>query len=113
MAILREKIPPILEEMIVFMGGEVPIVPFGKANTFDLAEKAVEAMGEYNGALMANHGPVAVGRTMDKVIKNAELIEKMAMLYYGASQRGSPVILDDPDDQAYFKAIFEAEHATY
>ncbi|HMF34260.1 MAG TPA: class II aldolase/adducin family protein [Candidatus Lokiarchaeia archaeon] len=113
MAILGEKIPPLLEEMVVFIGGEIPVVPFGRANTFDLAEKVVASMGAYNAALMANHGPVAVGRTMDKAIKNAELTEKMAFLYYGASQRGTPNILDDPDDLAFFKDIFEAEHATY
>jgi L-ribulose-5-phosphate 4-epimerase len=113
MAILQEPIPPLLEEMVVFIGGEIPITPFGRANTFDLAEKVVAAMGERNAALMANHGPVAVGRTMDKVIKNAELVEKMAFLYYGSSQRGAPHVLDDPDDLAYFHEIFEAEHATY
>src|SRR5271157_5123686 len=29
MAILRESIPPILEEMMIFLGGEIPIAPFG------------------------------------------------------------------------------------
>ncbi len=113
MAILHEKIPPILEEMVVFIGGEIPIAPFGRANTFELAENVVVALGIYNAILMANHGPVVMGRTMDQAIKNAELTEKMALLYFGTSQRGTPRILSDPEDLAYFKELFETNHATY
>src|SRR5271157_4894704 len=29
MAVLRESIPPILEEMVVFVGGEIKVAPFG------------------------------------------------------------------------------------
>jgi L-ribulose-5-phosphate 4-epimerase len=112
-AILQQSIPPILEEMVVFIGGEIKIVPFGRANTFDLAEKVVADLGKNNAILMANHGPVAVARTMDKVIKVAELTEKMALLYHGASQRGTPHILDDPEDLAYFRKIFDEENSTY
>jgi L-ribulose-5-phosphate 4-epimerase len=114
MAVLRESIPPILEEMVVFVGGEIKVVPFGRANTFDLAEKVVEAMGDANAVLMANHGPVAVARTMDEAIKVAELTEKMAMIYYMASQRGTPYTVgEDPDDLAYFLDNFEANHSTF
>ncbi|HME54554.1 MAG TPA: class II aldolase/adducin family protein [Candidatus Lokiarchaeia archaeon] len=109
---LRESILPILEEMMVFIGGEIPIAPFGYANTFDLAEKVTNALGTVNAVLMANYGPVVVARTMDKVIKNAELVEKLALLYHGASHRGKPFILDDPSDLEYFQKIFEEENAT-
>jgi ribulose-5-phosphate 4-epimerase/fuculose-1-phosphate aldolase len=112
MAVLREKIPPILEEMVVFLGGDINIAPFGRANTFELAEKAVSALGTNNAVLMANHGPVVVGRSMDKVIKNAELTEKMAMLYYGASQRSKPYIIEDPNELAVFRKIFDSENST-
>lgn len=112
MAVLREEIPPILEEMVVFVGGPIKMVPFGKANTFDLANKVVETLGQQNAVLMANHGPVAIARTMDKVIKTAELTEKMAMLYYGASQRGKPFTLES-EDVSVFRKYFDADNATY
>ena len=49
---------------------------------------------------------------MDKVIKNAELVEKLALLYYGASQRGKPYVLDDPANLEYFRGIFKEQNAT-
>ncbi len=113
MAILRESIPPILEEMMVFLGGTIPVAEFGFANTFELADKVVKTLGSVNAALMANHGPVMVARTMDKVIKNAELVEKLALLYYGASQRGKPYILDNPADLDYFHRIFVDQNSTF
>jgi ribulose-5-phosphate 4-epimerase/fuculose-1-phosphate aldolase len=42
-----------------------------------------------NAVLMANQGPVVVARTMDKVIKNAELVDKLDMLYYDAPSAGN------------------------
>jgi L-fuculose-phosphate aldolase len=113
MAVLREKIPPILEEMVVFLGGTINIADFGRANTYELANNVVNTLGENNGVLMANHGPVVVGRTIERAIKNAELIEKMAMLFYGASQRGKPHIIDNPQDLAVFRKFYNSEHATY
>ncbi len=69
MAVMRKNIPVILEEMVSFLGGDIQVAGMGRANTFDVAEKAVVALGKNNGALIANHGPVVCARTIDKVIK--------------------------------------------
>jgi ribulose-5-phosphate 4-epimerase/fuculose-1-phosphate aldolase len=66
-----------------------------------------------NAALMANHGPVVVALTMDYMIKNAELIEKLALLYYGTSRRGKTYIRDNPADLDHFHPFFVEQNVTF
>ncbi len=112
MAVMRKNIPVILEEMASFLGGEIQVAAMGRANTFDVAEKAVIALGKNNGALIANHGPVICARTIDKAIKYAELMEKMALLYYGASLLNAVNIIA-PEEVVFFRKYFDEEHSTY
>jgi L-ribulose-5-phosphate 4-epimerase len=112
MAIMQRNIPVILEEMALFLGGEIQVAEIGRANTFDVAEKALIALGKNNGALLANHGPVICARSIEKAVKYAELIEKMSFLYYGTSILNAVNIIE-PEEVAFFRRYFEEEHSTF
>lgn len=90
LSIVRRKIPILMEEMAVLLGGAVNISKFGLAHTADMGGKALKALGTTNATLLANHGVLACGRTMEHTVKIAELVEKMAMIYLGALQIGKP-----------------------
>ncbi|MFH0860250.1 MAG: class II aldolase/adducin family protein [Candidatus Altiarchaeota archaeon] len=86
----REKIPVLLEEMAIFLGGEVNVSEYAEANTEKIGAKAVKALGNRNGTLLANHGALVCGRTVEHTVKMAELVEKMAKVYVGAKLIGKP-----------------------
>lgn len=83
-------IPVILEEMMIFLGGMIKVAGFTLAHSEDIGRKAVETLGNTNCVLLGNHGVLVCGRTMEYVVNSAELIEKMAFIYWGASKIGEP-----------------------
>jgi ribulose-5-phosphate 4-epimerase/fuculose-1-phosphate aldolase len=109
LAVALKDLPVIFEEMVVFLGGPVKLAKYGQSGTDDLGKNALEAMGDTNTCLLTNHAVVACGRDMDKAIKAASLVEKMAMIYWGALQVGHVETL--PNDiiekfKDHFKGLF-------
>jgi ribulose-5-phosphate 4-epimerase/fuculose-1-phosphate aldolase len=112
MSVARQPIPIILEEQVIFLGGSIPISEFGPANTKDIGIKALDALGTRNGTLMANHGSLVCGRTMDDTIKMAELVEKLAMIYTEAKSHGGAIEIA-AESCSHFMNKFEDKFATH
>lgn len=93
MAVARKSIPPILEDLAQLVGGAVPVAEYARAGTQDLANLVVRALGKCNAVLMANHGLVGVGRTLEEAMQVCQIVEKSAQVYMWAELIGTPVIL--------------------
>ena len=105
-------IPIIMEEQVAFLGGSVDISPPGEAHTEKIGQSALKALGIKNGALIANHGVIVCGKSVEHAVKFAELIEKLAKIYSGALAIGNPRII--PEDQCdRFKKLFKGLFANY
>ena len=63
--------------------------------TQELSDAAVEALDGRNACLLANHGMIAVGPTLDRAMWLAEELETLARQYILSLQIGGPVILSD------------------
>ncbi|MFX1571228.1 MAG: class II aldolase/adducin family protein [Promethearchaeota archaeon] len=90
LSIVQKSIPLIMEEMYIFIGGSVDVSRFGKAHTEEIGEVALNALGIKNAALLENHGVIVCGKSIDHAVKFAELVEKLAKIYWGALQIGEP-----------------------
>jgi ribulose-5-phosphate 4-epimerase/fuculose-1-phosphate aldolase len=55
----------ILTEAAMGLGGAVPIAPYRRPGTEDLAEITCQATGKGSAAIMAHHGLITVGETID------------------------------------------------
>ena len=62
MAVLRKPIPPIIEELAVYVGDEVKVAKYASAGSDDLAKYAIEALGDNAAILLANHGNLVCGQ---------------------------------------------------
>jgi L-fuculose-phosphate aldolase len=62
-----------------------------------LSELALEALEGRNGCLLANHGMIAVGATLDKAMWLAVELETLARQYYLSLTLGAPHILSDAE----------------
>jgi L-fuculose-phosphate aldolase len=111
MAVARKDLPPVLEEMVIWVGGPVKCASFTKANSVEIGDVAVEALGDTNAILLANHGVLVCGRNTEAALKTAELVEKMAWLYKGASDLGKAY---EVSKEAFdsFKAKFDSDFST-
>lgn len=95
-ACLRREIPAV-HYLVGFAGKKVPLAPYATYGSEKLARHIVSSIGEYNAVLLANHGLVSVGDTVERAFNTAEEIELVARICYQAECIGTPVLL--PDDE--------------
>lgn len=103
-AVLGEQIPAV-HYLIVRAGETVPVAPYARYGTPELAESCVRTLGSGFAVLLANHGVVAVGAGLDTAMAVAEAVEYTAELAWRARQLGVPRVLD-PDQLAAARAAF-------
>lgn len=93
-SMLRRPIPAV-HYMIVLAGAdEIPCAEYATFGSAELALNAVTALRGADACLLANHGMVALGRTLASALKLAAEVETVAAQYWHAAQVGSPHVLD-------------------
>jgi L-fuculose-phosphate aldolase len=70
------------------------VADYATFGTAELARNAVVALGNDQACLLANHGAIAVGRTLASALGRAERVEELAMLAWRAEQIGGATLLD-------------------
>jgi len=56
LALLHKPLPPMLEELVPYVGGQVDVAAYAMSGSDELAANVIEALGEKAAALLANHG---------------------------------------------------------
>ena len=88
-AVTGQEIPPIVDEMVVYVGGGIKVSQYAFPGTEALAENVCRALQDRSAALIRNHGAVGVGRTIEEALRVCILIERVAQIYVYASIMGS------------------------
>jgi L-ribulose-5-phosphate 4-epimerase len=94
-AIVDEKIPLILVEMLPFLGGDIPVARFGMPGTPEIGDNATAVMVNRNAALLENHGVVAVGKSVEQAYIRAIYVEDAAKAYHFAKLMGTPKVVPE------------------
>ncbi|MFO8058731.1 MAG: class II aldolase/adducin family protein [bacterium] len=81
LSVLRTGIPPIVEEMVPYLGGAVEVADYAQSGTDRLAKNVVKALSHKAAVLIANHGNVGVGRNLEKAFTVIEQLERVARIY--------------------------------
>ncbi len=105
LAVAGEPLPPLIDEMVVSVGGEVDVSAYAFPGTEELGDAVVAALGERNAALIRNHGLVGVGETLAEALRVCEMTERAAHIYAAAKSFGAPAPLP-PDAVETEKALF-------
>jgi len=82
------EIPPIMEDQVAYLGGPIKLAGYTASGTRAQLTAIIKALGDRNGALMANHGAVGTGRSMRDAFTACETIEKTARIYFLALSAG-------------------------
>lgn len=96
LALLHMPLPPVLDEVVPKLGGEVRVTSYAMPGTKELAKNVVEAMDMRSAVLIANHGAVCCAKTIRKAMEKAILLERTCKIYLLAKQIGDPIHL--PED---------------
>jgi len=88
---------PAVHYLVGFSGNKVPLAKYATFGSQELSDNIIAAIGDYNACLMANHGIVAVGATIDSAFSTAEELELVSRIYYQTKCIGEPAILSDEE----------------
>lgn len=93
LACLRMEIPA-FHYMVAVAGGEtIRVAPYARFGTQALSDHALEALEDRRACLLANHGMIALGATLEKALNLAVEVENLASCYWRCLQVTRPAIL--------------------
>jgi L-fuculose-phosphate aldolase len=103
---------PVLHYQQLLLGGAVRVAPYATFGTDELAESVRKALEGRQAALMANHGSVAIGATLEAAVDNALLLEWLATLHHRAAALGTPRVLTEAEQNAVIEAAMSRGYGT-
>lgn len=102
LACLRKDIPP-FHYMIAVVGGDtIRCSDYALFGTQRLSDNAIEALKDRRACLLANHGMIAVGKSLQQALDVALEVETLCEQYWRALQIGKPSILSAEEMRAVF-----------
>ena len=88
------KAIPAFHYMVAIAGGaDIPLVPYATFGTPELAAHVATGLKDRNACLMANHGQIAIGSTLDTALELAHEVEILAEQYLKVLLLGTPHII--------------------
>ena len=97
-AVIGRDIPPLIDEMLMTIGGPIKVSRYAFPGTQELAEQAYAALGDRNAALLRNHGAVGVGPDIWEALEVCDLVERLAQIFVLARNFGPRAAVPLPDD---------------
>lgn len=84
----RDVLPPITAYYVMRVG-KLPLVPYFRPGDRALAEAVRAEAKQHRAVLLANHGPVVSGKSLDEAVDNAEELEATAKLVLTLGDRAT------------------------
>lgn len=100
----RKPIPGFHYLVGSFGGMDIPCADYACFGSQALADGVTRALADRQACLLANHGAIAWGRSMDQAILFAHRIEILANQYLLARQAGEPVLLTPAEFEEYWES---------
>lgn len=89
---------PAFHYMVAVAGGnDIPLAPYATFGTDELARSAVAALSQRNACLLAHHGQIAAGASLEAALELALEVETLAAQYIKVIGLGAVRLLDDEE----------------
>jgi L-fuculose-phosphate aldolase len=105
-AVAHKPIPAGIDEFIVYIGGDVPICDYKASGSEELGPTVAASLVDRSAALMANHGMVCVGKSVDDALHSALVVEHNAEIRWGAMMIGG-VVPSPEKTQQNFSGVYD------
>lgn len=83
-------VPPIIGTLWRYVGGTLVTAPFMESGTHEYATHALSVMADRRAIIMANHGLLAIGETLEGALETAAYAEEGARVLLLARPLGEP-----------------------
>jgi L-fuculose-phosphate aldolase len=97
LACMHSGIPPFHYMVAVAGGKDIRCAPYATFGTQELSDHALAALADRSACLLANHGMIALGASLDRALALAVEVETLAEMYWRVLQLGKPVLLSDAE----------------
>jgi ribulose-5-phosphate 4-epimerase/fuculose-1-phosphate aldolase len=110
LSVLNLPIPPLFDEVTMYLGDPIEVVPYGLSGSPELMANVDAVVGNMmNAYVLQNHGALCLGDTLKNAVRNAEILEKVAMVYYHALCTAKEVTLLPQEITAMFQDLHKAK----
>ena len=100
-AVARQPIPAAIEEVSVYVGGDVEVCEYATTGTDELGDIVAAKLADRAATLMANHGMVTIGKNAEKALHVAAVVERTAHIVWGARMLGETHSVPDKVNQDF------------
>jgi len=90
-------VPPVVGTLWRYVGGALETAPFMESGSREYAAHALKTMGDRRAMIMANHGLLAVGESVERALETAAYAEEGARVYLLARAHGEPTTHPKPE----------------
>ena len=97
LAVLKRDIPAFHYMVAVAGGKDIRCAPYATFGTAELAAHAVAALTDRRACLLAHHGQIAIGASVEDALHLAHEVETLSAQYCRALQLGRPELLPDAE----------------
>jgi len=97
LAMLRRPIPPCHYMVLAFGGRDVRVAGYATFGMQALSDAVLAALEGRTACLMANHGAIALGETLERAMWRMGELEALAAQYLAALAVGEPVPLSEAE----------------
>lgn len=102
-ATARKEVPAIIDDMIQIIGPSLKTAEYAISGSKKLTKNVLKALKGRNAALLANHGAVCLGRSLDEAFTTCQVMEKCCRIYIDSQKIGGPVELSKVEAFAMHK----------
>lgn len=90
-------------EMALHVGEEIPMIPYFRPGSPQLAEHVIEAMAEHNSVMLLKHGQVVCGKDFDQAFERAMFFEMGCRIAVLNGNNVNPLTRNEINDlESYF-----------
>lgn len=104
-AMQRRTIPACHYMVAAFGGTDVPLVDYSLFGSPALANNSAKALKNRSACLLANHGAIVTGDTLERALWRMGELENLARVYLLSLASGAPVLLSDAEMQEVIEAF--------
>lgn len=97
LAVMKREIPPFHYMVAVAGGRNIRVADYATFGTAELARNAVAALQGRRACLLAHHGQIAFGESVEAALHLAHEVETLSAQYWRALQLGEPDLLSDEE----------------
>ena len=95
LSLLGRGIPPIMDEQVGLLGGEVSLCPHMLPGSEGLAATVVAHLADRRAVILAHHGMLGCGRDVQQALDVCQATDRLALTYLLALRAGEPAVLPE------------------